>query len=57
MEMFHRPLADGVELVSVRTDKFKTGVFSVSLAVPMAAETVTVTVALEAAGTVTESEE
>lgn len=41
MEMFHRPLADGVELVSVRTDKFKTGVFSVSLAVPMAAETVT----------------
>ena len=37
MEMFHRPLADGVELVSVRTDKFKTGVFSVSLAVPMAA--------------------
>lgn len=41
MEMFHRPLADGVDLLSVRTDKFKTGVFSVSLSVPLRAETAT----------------
>ena len=41
MEMFCRPLADGVDLLSVRTDKFKTGVFSVSLTVPLRAETAT----------------
>lgn len=41
MEMFCRPLADGVDLLSVRTDKFKIGVFSVSLTVPLRAETAT----------------
>lgn len=41
MEVFRKVLTAGTELVSVRTDKFKTGVFSVSLAGPMTAETVT----------------
>ena len=41
MEMFHRSLADGVELITVRTDQFKTGVFSATLAAPLAAETAT----------------
>lgn len=41
MEVFRKTLADNVELLSVITDKFKTGVFSVSLVVPMRKETVT----------------
>jgi predicted Zn-dependent peptidase len=43
MEVFRRSLAEGVELVSVRTDKFKTGVFSVSLVLPMQEEHMTAT--------------
>lgn len=46
MEVFHKALADGVELLSVRTDKFKTGVFSVTLAIPLRAETATATALL-----------
>lgn len=41
MEAFYKSLTDGVDLVSVQTDKFKTGVFSVSLAIPLATETAT----------------
>lgn len=41
MEIKRTFLADNVELVSVGTDKFKTGVFSVSLVVPMRRESVT----------------
>jgi predicted Zn-dependent peptidase len=43
MEVFRRSLAEAVELVAVRTDKFKTGVFSVSLAVPLEEEHATAT--------------
>jgi predicted Zn-dependent peptidase len=46
MEVFRRSLAESVELVSVRTDKFKTGVFSVSLALPLEAEQATATALL-----------
>jgi len=41
MEIHHKELAGGVELVMVRTDKFKTGAFSVTLAEPLRAETAT----------------
>ena len=39
MDVFHKALAQQVELVTVRTNKFKTGVFSVTLAVPLKEET------------------
>lgn len=39
MEINRKELARQVELLTVRTDKFKTGVFSVTLAVPMKKET------------------
>ena len=41
MERFHKTLADGVELVMTRTNQFKTGVFSVTLTVPLRADTAT----------------
>lgn len=41
MEFSRKTLADHVDLLTVRTDKFKTGVFSVTLSVPLAAETAT----------------
>jgi len=41
MEITRKELAGGVELAAVRTDKFKTGVFSVTLAEPLRAETAT----------------
>ena len=41
MEITCTQLARRVELICVRTDKFKTGVFSVTLAVPLKAETAT----------------
>ena len=41
MEIFRKVLAENVEFLSVITDKFKTGVFSVSLVVPMEKDTVT----------------
>lgn len=41
MEVFRKPLAENVDFLSIRTDKFKTGVFSVSLAVPLRRETAT----------------
>lgn len=41
METFHKRLAEQVDLISVRTDKFKTGAFSVTLAVPLREETAT----------------
>ena len=41
MEVFRKSLAANVDFLSVRTDKFKTGVFSVSLVVPMRKETAT----------------
>lgn len=41
MERFHNTLADGVELVMTRTNQFKTGVFSVTLTVPLRADTAT----------------
>lgn len=39
MEQQWKCLAQGVELVCVRTDRFKTGLFSVTLAVPLRRET------------------
>ena len=39
MDVFHKALAQQVELITVRTNKFKTGVFSVTLAVPLREET------------------
>ena len=41
MERIHKELAPGVELLCVRTDKFKTGLFSVSLVTPLRQETAT----------------
>ena len=41
MERFHKTLACGVELVMTRTDQFKTGVFSVTLTVPLQEHTAT----------------
>lgn len=41
MDITRKELAGGVELAAVRTDKFKTGVFSVTLAEPLRAETAT----------------
>ena len=35
MERSHRILADGVELAVCRSDQFKTGLFSVTLAAPL----------------------
>lgn len=41
MERFHKTLAHGVELVMTQTNQFKTGVFSVTLTVPLQEETAT----------------
>ncbi len=41
MEVIHQPLTDGVTLIAVSTDKFKTNLLSVSLLVPLRAETST----------------
>lgn len=41
MERFHKTLAEGVELVMTQTSQFKTGVFSVTLTVPLHEETAT----------------
>lgn len=41
MDITRKALADGVELVAVHSTKFKTGVFSVTLAEPLRAETAT----------------
>ena len=41
MERSHRILADGVELAVCRSDQFKTGLFSVTLAAPLRRETAT----------------
>lgn len=41
MEITHQILAPGVELLCVQTEKFKTGVFSVSLVMPLREETAT----------------
>ena len=43
MEVTHRTLTDGVELIAVCTDKFKTNLLSVTLVVPLRAETATAT--------------
>ena len=39
MEQHWKRLAQGVELACVRTDRFKTGLLSVTLAVPLRRET------------------
>lgn len=41
MDVTHRELVPGVELISVSTDKFKTGTLSVSLTAPLRRETAT----------------
>lgn len=41
MDVTHRKLVPGVELISVSTDKFKTGTLSVSLVTPLRRETAT----------------
>ena len=41
MDVFHRSLADGVDLIGVTTEKFKTSAFSVTLAVPLRKESAT----------------
>ena len=41
MEVFHRNLVDGVDLIAVHTSKFKTSMLSVTLAVPLRRETAT----------------
>ncbi len=41
MDVTYQSLTDGVELIAVSTDKFKTGLLSVSLVVPLRAETAT----------------
>jgi predicted Zn-dependent peptidase len=41
MEISHQVLAPGAELLCVQTEKFKTGVFSVSLVMPLREETAT----------------
>lgn len=41
MEQHRKSLARGVELVTTRTEQFKTGVFSVTLTAPLARETAT----------------
>lgn len=41
MEQYQKQLADGVELMVNRTDKFKTGLLSVTLTVPLRRETAT----------------
>lgn len=43
MEVIHRTLTDGVELIAVSTDKFKTSLLSVTLVVPLREETATAT--------------
>lgn len=41
MERFHKTLAQGVELVMTQTKQFKTGVFSVTLTMPLQEDTAT----------------
>lgn len=41
MNVVHKSLTDGVELIAVSTDKFKTNMLSVTLTVPLCAEHVT----------------
>lgn len=41
MERFHKTLAEGVELVMTQTKQFKTGVFSVTLTMPLHEDTAT----------------
>lgn len=41
MEQYWKQLADGVELVVNRTDKFKTGLLSATLTIPLSKETAT----------------
>lgn len=41
MEQHWKQLAEGVELASIRTDRFKTGLLSVTLAIPLRRETAT----------------
>jgi len=41
MKMIHRSLVDGVDLIAVATNKFKTSMLSVTFAVPLRAESAT----------------
>lgn len=41
MEQYRKSLAEGVELIATRTEQFKTGLFSVTLAAPLRRETAT----------------